>query len=70
MGSRGGEDSRQGGGQRTWAGEAAAGGADSPTIACGKIYRNNWGMRQTEQPQVPVRGNKASKPLTENTCGG
>ena len=28
------------------------------------------GSRQTRQPRVPVWGNKASKPLTENTCGG
>ena len=27
-------------------------------------------MRQSEQSTVPAQGNKASKPLTEKTCGG
>ena len=35
----------------------------------GRTGRSNWGMRQTTQPRVPGWGNKASKPLTENTCG-
>ena len=50
--------------------EAVAGGPDGPTFVCRKTGRNNWGPRQTVQPRVPVQGNKASKPLTENTCGG
>ena len=42
----------------------------SSTFACWLIGRNNWGVRQTWQPRVPVQGNKASKPLTEKTCLG
>ena len=68
MGSRGGEDSRQGGSWWTgWGGSWEAGG---PAFACGWIRRNNWGARQTMQPRVPVWGNKTSTPLTEKTCGG
>ena len=60
MGSWSGEDSSKGSGWRTWAGKVVAGGAGG---------RNNWGVRQTAQPRVPAWGNKASKPLTEKTCG-
>ena len=31
--------------------------------------RNNWGARQTVQPRVPARVNKASKPLTVKSVG-
>ena len=51
-------------------GEVAAGGAGSSTFVYGKTGRNNWGVRQTSQHRVPVQGNKASKPLTEKSCGG
>ena len=61
MGSWSGEDSSKGSGWRTWAGKVVAGGAGG---------RNNWGVRQTAQPRVPVRGNKASKPLTEKNLWG
>ena len=33
-------------------------------------FRNIWGAGQTAQPKDPVWGNKASKLLTEKTCGG
>ena len=58
--SWGGEDPWQGGGWRTqW------------SHICVWLNReNNWGARQTAQPTVLVQGNKASKPLTENNCGG
>ena len=52
-GSRGGEDSWQGSDWQSWWSHLC--------------MQNNWGARQTSQPRVPVRGNKASKPLTENT---
>ena len=42
-----------------------------PTFVCRQTGRNNnWGARKTTQPRVPAQGNKASKPLIENICGG
>ena len=33
-----------------------------------KGERNKGGAKQTTQPRVPARGNKASKPVTEKSC--
>ena len=35
-----------------------------------KTGRNNWRIRQTTQPRVPARGNKASKSLAVKSYGG
>ena len=70
MGSQGGKDSQQGCNWRTRAGKAAASELGGPTFACRQTRRNSWGVRQTTQPRAPAQGNKASKPLTENPCGG
>ena len=51
-------------------GEVVAGGVGSRTFVCRQTGRNNWGVRQTAQPRVPVWGNKASEPLIEKICGG
>ena len=76
MGSRGGEDSQQGGGWWTqrdgglWngAGQTAAsrphkveaGGLCSPTFMHRYTRRNGGGSNQTTQPRAPARGNKTS----------
>ena len=31
---------------------------------------NNWGVRQTTKPRVPVQEKKVSKPLVVKICGG
>ena len=49
--------------------KVVAGRVGGPTFVRGYTWRNNWGARQTTQHRVPVQGNKASKPLTEKTCG-
>ena len=51
-------------------GEVEPGSMDGPTFACRETGRNNWGATQTMQPRVPAWEKKASKPLTEKTCGG
>ena len=50
-------------------GKVVAGGVGSPTFVCRLTGRNNYGVRQTVQPRVPVWGNKASKLLTKNLWG-
>ena len=56
--------------------KAAAGGPGEVAAGRGQSHisvwitgRNNCGVRQTAQPQGSSMGNKASKPLAENTCG-
>ena len=61
---------RGGGGVERMCGTAVAGREGGPTLVCGYIRKNDWGARQTVQPRVPILGDKASKPLTEKTCGG
>ena len=76
--SWGGEDLLQHSSWKTWAGEAAASGLGKAVAGkggglhiCMQITRrNNWGARRTKQHRVPAQRNKASKPLTENTCEG
>ena len=41
-----------------------------PHSCADKLGGTTGEVRQTAQPRVPARGNKDSKPLTENTCGG
>ena len=60
MGGQGKNDGQQGSSWRTRVGKAAAGRQGSSW----------WTWQQTLQPRVPAQGNKASKPLTENICGG
>ena len=65
-GQPGGEDSQQCGGWRTQRG----GGLWSSVgkAAAGQRGSSYWAQPQTKQPRVLAWGNKASKPLTENTC--
>ena len=69
MGSRGEEDSVRRRHLEDWEGKMSMGEPGCPTSVCGRTRRNNWGVRQTEQPRVPERENKASKPLAGKTCG-
>ena len=68
--------SRQVGGAETgsWSertcGKVAARGHSSLTFACGQTGRNNGGARWTTHPGVPVKENRASKPLTEKKLWG
>ena len=50
-------------------GRVAAGEVGDPAFVCGKTRKNNQGVREITQSRVPVWGNKASKSLTEKTCG-
>ena len=70
-GSQAGEDSWQSIAWSTWAGKMVAGGLDQEVPhLCADNGRNNWGVRQTMQPRVLAQGNKTSKLLNEEACGG
>ena len=57
----------------SWGGEDVQEGSDWRSKQSHICILINWeeqlGARQTAQPRVPVQANKASKPLTQKTCG-
>ena len=69
------QTSRRGGdGQLGWRGLAArqhwwTGWGSGSQSRVPRLRVDKLGARQTAQPRVPARGNKASKPLTEKICG-